>query len=129
MLAGLLAEGSDRHDSKQIAEAAQGYGGSVGANASSDGITVYGNALVSNAAGMMQLLAEVARAPAFPDSEVKLAQANALQGLKAAEAQPGFKARRALAQAVYGDHPYGHTPPPENSERRRVGKEGGGTSR
>src|SRR3546814_6572319 len=34
MLAGLLAEGSDRHDSKQIAEAAQGYGGSVGANAS-----------------------------------------------------------------------------------------------
>src|SRR3546814_13887302 len=58
MLAGLLAEGSDRHDSKQIAEAAQGYGGSVGANASSDGITVYGNALASNAAGMMQLLAE-----------------------------------------------------------------------
>src|SRR3546814_5124855 len=85
MLAGLLAEGSDRHDSKQIAEAAQGYGGSVGANASSDGITVYGNALASNAAGMMQLLAEVARAPAFPDSEVKLAQATALQGLKAAE--------------------------------------------
>src|SRR3546814_7723598 len=35
MLAGLLAEGSDRHDSKQIAEAAQGYGASVGANASS----------------------------------------------------------------------------------------------
>src|SRR3546814_5021355 len=62
---------------------------------------------------MMQLLAEVARAPAFPDSEVKLAQANALQGLKAAEAQPGFKARRALAQAVYGDHPYGHTLPTE----------------
>src|SRR3546814_18924520 len=64
---------------------------------------------------MMQLLAEVARAPAFPDSEVKLAQADALQGLKAAEAQPGFKARRALAQAVYGDHPYGHTLPTEEA--------------
>src|SRR3546814_5044021 len=42
-------------------------------------------------------------------------QANALQGRKAAEAQPGFKARRALAQAVYGDHPYGHTLPTEEA--------------
>lgn len=117
MLAGLLAEGSDRRDSKQIAEAAQGYGGSVGASASSDGITVYGDALASNAEGMLQLLAEVARAPAFPDSEVKLAQANALQALMAAEAQPGFKAERALAQAVYGDHPYGHTQPTEAAIR------------
>jgi len=115
LLAGLLAEGSDRHDSKQIAEAAQGYGGGIGAGAGSDGITVYGNALASNAEGMLQLLAEVARTPAFPDSEVKLAQANALQGLMAAEAQPGFKAERALAQAVYGDHPYGHTQPTEDA--------------
>jgi zinc protease len=115
MLAGLLAEGTAQHDSKAIAEAAQGYGGSLGAQASSDGITVYGNALASNAEGMLQLLAEVSRSPAFPDSEVKLAQANALQGLMAAEAQPGFKAERALAQAVYGDHPYGHTQPTEEA--------------
>ncbi|MDN5780989.1 MAG: insulinase family protein, partial [Luteimonas sp.] len=115
MLAGLLAEGTAQHDSKAIAEAAQGYGGSLGAQASSDGVTVYGNALASNAEGMMQLLAEVARSPAFPDNEVKLAQANALQSLMAAEAQPGFRAERALAQAVYGDHPYGHTQPTEES--------------
>ena len=57
MLAGLLVEGTAQHDSKAIAEAAQGYGGSVGAQASSDGITVYGNALASNADGMLALLA------------------------------------------------------------------------
>ncbi len=113
MLAGLLAEGTAAHDSKAIAETAQGYGGSLGAQAASDGVTVYGNALASNAEGMLRLLAEVARTPAFPDKEVRLAQANALQGLMAAEAQPGFKAERALAQAVYGDHPYGHTQPTE----------------
>jgi zinc protease len=115
MLAGLLVEGTAQRDSKAIAEAAQGYGGSVGAQASSDGITVFGNALASSAEGMLQLLAEVSRSPAFPDNEVKLAQANALQGLMAAEAQPGFKAERALAQAVYGDHPYGHTQPTEEA--------------
>ena len=47
-------------DSRAIAEAAQGYGGSVGANAGFDGITVFGNALASNAGPMLNLLADVA---------------------------------------------------------------------
>jgi predicted Zn-dependent peptidase len=55
---------------------------------------------------MMQLLAEVARTPSFPEKEVALAKANALQGLRAAEAQPSFRAERAISRAVYGDHPY-----------------------
>ena len=55
---------------------------------------------------MLGLLAEGVRMPSFPEGEVRLAQANALQGLRAQEAQPGFKAERALAQIVYGGHPY-----------------------
>ncbi|MES2901594.1 MAG: pitrilysin family protein [Pseudomonadota bacterium] len=106
MLAGLLNEGTAKRSSREIAEMAQGYGGSVGAGASHDGITVSGNALTSNAVGMMKLLAEVARTPAFPAKEVQLAKANALQGLKTQEAQPGFRAERALNKAIYGDHPY-----------------------
>ena len=81
MLAGMLSEGSTERDSKAIAEAAQGFGGSLGAGAGNDGITVYGNALTSHAAGMLGLLAEVARQPSFPEDEVRLAQANALQSL------------------------------------------------
>src|SRR5690606_32230407 len=42
-------------------------------------------------------------------------QANALQGLKAAEAQPSFKATRALLAATYGDHPYARTQQTEAS--------------
>ena len=113
MLAGMLSEGTAARDSKAIAEAAQGYGGSLGAGAGNDGITVYGNALTSHAAGMLGLLAEVARQPSFPEDEVWLAQANALQSLKAAEAQPSFKATRALLAATYGDHPYARTQPTE----------------
>ncbi len=40
---------------------------------------------------------------------MELARANAAQELKAAEAQPGFRASRALLKAVYGDHPYART--------------------
>ncbi|CUI04413.1 M16 family metallopeptidase [Massilia antarctica] len=111
LMAGLLNEGSTKRDSRAIAEAAQGLGGEVGAGASHDGITVSANALTSNAGPMLDLLAEVARMPAFPSKEVELGKGNALEGLKVSEATPGFRAERALNKAVFGPHPYGNTSP------------------
>ncbi len=111
LLAGLLNEGSTRRDSRAIAETAQGYGGAVAAGANQDGVLVSANALASYAGPMLQLLAEVARQPAFPANEVQLAKANALQSLKVQEATPGFRAERALSAIIYGEHPYGHTTP------------------
>ncbi|MCC2955778.1 insulinase family protein [Massilia sp. IC2-477] len=111
MLAGLLNEGTAKRDSRAIAEAAQGMGGEVAAGASSDGIVVSANAVASQAAPMMQLLAEVTRQPSFPENEVALAKANALQSLRVSETQPGFRAERAISRAVYGDHPYARTTP------------------
>ena len=111
MLAGLLSEGTAAHDSRAIAELAQGYGGSVGAGAGNDSVTVFGNALASHAGPMLDLVAEVARRPSFPASEVVLAKANAQQALKVSEATPGFRAERALSGAIYGEHPYGHVQP------------------
>ncbi len=115
LLAGLLTEGTAQRSSRQIAEAAQGMGGGVGASASNDGISLNANALASHAEGMMKLLAEVARQPAFPDAEVQLAKANALQGLKVSSGQPAFRAAKALNQAIYGDHAYGRTQETEAS--------------
>lgn len=108
-LAGLLAEGTAKRDSRAIAEYAQSLGGGVGAFASNDGLVVSADALASNADAMLGLLAEVVRTANFPEQEIALAKANALQGLKAAEAQPGFRAERAILKAVYGDHPYART--------------------
>ncbi len=111
MLAGLLNEGTAKRDSRAIAEAAQGMGGSVAAGPSSDGILVSANALTSHADEMAMLLAEVVRTPSFPASEVQLAKANALQALRVSETQPAFRAERAINSAIYGQHPYGHTTP------------------
>jgi predicted Zn-dependent peptidase len=115
LLADLLNEGTARHDSRAIAELAQGLGGSVGGSASADGITVTANALASQAGPMMELLAEVARTPVFPAREVALSKANALQALRVAETQPRFRADRALSHALYGEHPYGRTNPTAES--------------
>ncbi|MCS0612021.1 insulinase family protein [Massilia kyonggiensis] len=111
LLAGLLNEGTAKRDSRAIAEAAQGMGGSVAASPSADGISVQASALASQAGPMMQLLAEVARTPSFPENEVALAKANALQSLRVSETQPRFRAERAISRAIYGDHPYGHMTP------------------
>ena len=45
---------------------------------------------------MLNLLSQIVRTPTFPESEVVLAKANALPSLKAAEAQPGFRAARSF---------------------------------
>ena len=117
LMAGLLSEGTGPHkggggrDSRAIAEAAQGMGGSVGASAALDGIVVSANAVASQAGPMLELLAEVARLPSFAANEVALAKANALQSLQVQEATPRFRAERALGKAIYGAHPYGHTEP------------------
>jgi len=111
LLAGMLNEGTAQRDSRAIAEAAQGLGGSVAASPAADGILVSSNALASHAAAMMTLLAEVTRVPSFPAKEVDLAKANALQALRVSETTPRFRAERAINEAIYGDHPYGHTEP------------------
>ncbi|MFD0325481.1 M16 family metallopeptidase [Lysobacter gummosus] len=113
LYSGLLVEGTAKRDAKAIAEAAQSYGGVIGAMPYNDGLTLSGYALPSQAASMMQLLSEVAEGASFPDDEVKLAKANALQGLKAQQSQPSFKATRALLATTYGDHPYARTQPTE----------------
>jgi zinc protease len=111
LMAGLLNEGSARRDSRAIAEAAQGMGGSVGGSTVPDGIVVSANAVASQAGPMLDLLSEVVRQPSFPAKEVALAKANALQSLKVQEATPRFRAERALGKAIYGEHPYGQTDP------------------
>lgn len=109
LLASLLTEGTRTRSAIQIAEQLQAIGASIDATAGNDGITVSGSGLASGAERLVGLLADVGINASFPDAEVKLAKANALQALKAAEAQPSYQASRAIARAIYGDHPYGRT--------------------
>ncbi|MCD9046388.1 M16 family metallopeptidase [Luteimonas sp. MHLX1A] len=113
LLAGLLQEGTATRSSVQIAEELQRLGASMGASASSDGLLVMASGLSSSAQPLADLFADVVRNPAFPANEVQLAKTNALQSLKAMEAQPGYQANRAMGRLLFGDHPYGNTLPTE----------------
>ncbi|HEY6551831.1 MAG TPA: pitrilysin family protein [Vicinamibacteria bacterium] len=106
LLADTLKEGTATRTSRQIAEELQSVGAEIGADESSDAIYVTGTGLGSGAPKILEIVADIALHPAFPAAEVELAKGNALEGLKAQESTPGYLAQKALAQAIYGDHPY-----------------------
>ncbi|HEX7578884.1 MAG TPA: insulinase family protein, partial [Thermoanaerobaculia bacterium] len=106
LLADLLKEGTARRSSQQIAEELQAIGGSIAASTSDDAITVSIDGLASGTARVLEILADVARNASFPAAEVELAKANTLQQLQVKESTPEFLSEKALAAAVFGDHPY-----------------------
>jgi predicted Zn-dependent peptidase len=99
-------QGTKTRTAKQIAEELQAAGGDLSGGASSDSLAMNTSVLSSKAEAGLAILADVLENATFPDNEVELARRNAAENLRAEEADPSFLARRALAKAVFGDHPY-----------------------
>ncbi len=106
MVTGLLNEGTSRRTSKQIADEVARYGATLTAGSNADYATVAASSLSMYRNEILDLLADVALNPTFPESEVKLAQQNALQGLRQQRSQPGYLANERMARVLFGQHPY-----------------------
>jgi zinc protease len=105
-MADMLLEGTETRTSRQIAEEVARYGATLNAGAGSDYTTVAASTLAAYADPVMELLADVALRPTFPERELELAKDNAQQNLIAQRAQPSFLATEALARVLFGQHPY-----------------------
>jgi predicted Zn-dependent peptidase len=101
-----IDQGTTTRTAKQIAEELQAAGGDLSGGADSDSIVVSTSVLSSKADAGLAILADVLQNATFPDSEVELAKRNAVESLRFQEADPSFLARRALAKALFGEHPY-----------------------
>ncbi len=106
LLVATLDQGSKTRNAKQIAEEIQAAGGDLSGTAQPDAIVVTTAVLATKAEVALSVLADVFQNATFPESEVDLAKRNAADGLRAQEAEPSFLARRALAKAIFGEHPY-----------------------
>ena len=111
LLAATVKEGTATRTSRTIAEELQAVGAEIDANGTADALSLTTGGLGSGVPKMLEVMADVARNASFPAAEVELAKTNALQELKPQEATPEFLAKKALARAVYGEHPY-HTVAP-----------------
>lgn len=106
IMAGLLNEGTEKRNSKQIADEIEGMGATLGAGSTSDQTTVAASALSIYSNQILDLLADVALHPSFPQNEIDIAKQNTKQGLIQQRAQPSFLAGERLARALFGAHPY-----------------------
>ena len=118
LLAGLLPEGTESKNSKEIAEEVARIGASLSAGASSDYTIVAASALAQFNDRIMELLAEVILEPSFPENEVALAKQNTKESLRQQRAQPSFLASEMFSRVMFGDHPYSVVAPtPESIDR------------
>jgi predicted Zn-dependent peptidase len=110
----MLKEGAAGRTGAQIAEEAAGMGSNLAVATSPHETTFALNVLSEEAPDALRLIADVARRPSFPASELERIRQNLLRNLAVAKSQPQPAADATLAAAYYGtNHPYGRLYPTE----------------
>ena len=110
-----VGQGTKTRTARQIAEQLQETGGDLQVTAGPDLIRLSTTVLADRANAALTVLADVVANATFPTSEVEIARRNLAASLRSREAEPGFLANRALAKAVFGEHPYGIVAPTQAS--------------
>ena len=111
LLTGLLTEGTTSHTSREIADLVAKMGATLSAGANSDYTTVAASSLTMFQDEILDLLADVALNPSFPENEVKLIKENTKESLRQQRAQASFLATEMVSRIVFGNHPYSNIAP------------------
>jgi zinc protease len=109
-MARLLRRGTARRTADEINEAIEFVGGMLTLEAEEDSL---GLSLVTpkeTLPRMLDVLAELVRAPAFPKAEVQTERERAVAQFANDLDDPSLLAGRATLRALWGQHPYGHGP-------------------
>lgn len=117
LAATLLTKGAGARSADEISATIEGVGGSIGASAGSDFLTVRADVLTPNVPLAFELLSDVAVRPSFPEKELELARTQILSALQLELSQPSAIASRAFARELYGKNPYALRPTPESVRR------------
>lgn len=104
----LLTRGTTTRSATQIAEAIEALGGSINSGAGWDSSAITTSVMSSRIGPAMEILADVARNPAFKEEEIERLRRQYLNNLRVSLGQPGAIARFAAARVIYRDAPYGH---------------------
>ena len=109
----LIEEGTTSIPAAQLAERTAAMGGDLSVNVGYDQTTIGGEVLGERAADMVRLVADVARNPLLPASELGRLKADRLRNLSIQKSQPQPVAEEKFRAILYGAHPYGRLFPDE----------------
>jgi len=113
LTADLMQEGTKTISSAKLAELTAGMGGDLSVTAGYDQTTIGGEVLGERAADMVALVADVARNPLLPASELPRLKADRLRNLSIQKSQPQPVAEERFRAILYGPKPYGRLFPTE----------------
>lgn len=114
-VAHLITEGAGKRDGEQLALEVERLGARLSATATDDFSAIAFASIAENAERMVELLADVALRPTFPDEEVALFKENRIQELKVQRQEPAFVVSEQFNRLVYGSHPYSVSAPTPQS--------------
>lgn len=107
LTAALLDQGTTTKSAQQIADTIDYIGGGMGTGAGSD-LSFINVVVMKDSFGLaMDLLADVARNPAFAQDEIDRQRQQALSALQVSQNDPDYVASMVFDRLVYGFHPYG----------------------
>jgi predicted Zn-dependent peptidase len=86
-------------------------GGALSVNVAENTTSIGGDVLSEYGHQMVELVADVARNPKFPESELGRLKADMLRNLAVSLSQPQSLAVQKFRAVMYGDHPYGRVFP------------------
>ena len=111
LLAQGLREGTRTRTGAELADLAQEAGGDLYSGAGPDSLTIAASGLATRFELLLDLVADLAKSPAFPGDGVARVKHLAHEDLETSESEAFFLAARAFARSLYGDHPYGTISP------------------
>lgn len=109
----LMKEGTKTRSAQQIAQEAASMGGQVNVNVGLDQTTIGGDVLAEFGPGLIKLIADMARNPLLPESELPRLKKDRLRQLSIQKTQPQSITLEKFRQTLYGNHAYGRIFPDE----------------
>ena len=121
LLAGLLTRGCGDLDAEALADAVEGCGAALRAEAGEDQLAISLKCASSDAPALVPLLLAMARDPRLDPDQIELERQLNLQTLQRQREDPFQLAHDQLRHQLYGDGPYGHDPLGVEEELATIG--------
>ena len=108
----MLTEGAENLNADQIASGFESLGAQLQLNVSRDIAKLHLRSVTSpkQLTPALTLFAQVLSKPTFPKTGFERQQKNVLNNIREQAQKPNVMASNAIYQAVYGNHPYAHSP-------------------
>jgi predicted Zn-dependent peptidase len=120
----MVVRGTARRDGEQIVQAADRMGGSIDAAGDVDASEIAATTLARHWVEMLELVAEVAREPTFPDGTTRAVRDFLLRQVRNRGDKPAEAGLDAIMARLYGAHPYAWNPLGLRESLERLGRDG-----